>query len=84
MTYRVTIKGSARKELEALPDPLLRRADATIVGLSRDPRPRGCMRVRGTDLYRIRCGDHRVLYRVNDHAEIVEVVAIGHRREVYR
>jgi len=84
VTYRVLIKLSARKELEGLPDSLLRRIDAAVAALSEDPRPRGRVKVRGMELYRIRVGDYRVLYRLDDQAGIVEVTAIGHRREVYR
>lgn len=84
MTHRIIIKPSARKELEALPDPALRRVDGAISGLGDDPRPRGCTKVRGTNLFRIRVGDYRVLYRVDDRAGLIDVVSIGHRREVYR
>ncbi|MBI2369490.1 MAG: type II toxin-antitoxin system RelE/ParE family toxin [Deltaproteobacteria bacterium] len=84
MSYRVFIKPSARKELEALPDPLLQRIDRVITALGAEPRPRGCVRLRGMNLYRIRVGDYRVLYSVDDRSRLVEVTAVGHRRDVYR
>lgn len=84
MTYRITIKPTARKELEALSDPSLRRVDGAISALASEPRPRGCIKVRGTSLYRIRVGEYRVLYRVDDRARVIDIVGVGHRREVYR
>jgi mRNA interferase RelE/StbE len=84
VTYRIVVKPSARKELEALPDPILRRMDEAIVALAGEPRPRGCVKVRGTSLHRIRVGDYRALYRVNDQTRLVEIIGIGHRRDVYR
>ena len=85
MTCAVLIKPSARRELEALPDHMLRRADRVIAALGVVPRPRGSVKLRGTaDLFRVRVGDYRVVYRVDDPGRIVEVTRIGHRRDVYR
>ena len=60
------------------------RVAAVILSLETDPRPSGCKKLRGTEQYRIRCGDYRILYTLDDRRLIVEIVAIGHRREVYR
>lgn len=84
MSYRVVVKASARKELVALSDLALRRMDEAILALAGEPRPRGCVKLRSTSLHRIRVGDYRVLYRVNDQTRLVEIFAIGHRRDVYR
>ena len=84
MTHRIFIKPSARRELEALPDPILQRVDRAIVALGENPRPRGCIKLRVMDLYRIRVGDYRVLYSVDDQSRIVEVASVGRRGEVYR
>jgi mRNA interferase RelE/StbE len=51
--------------------------------LELDPRPLGCKKLKGRDAYRIRIGDYRVIYEINDGRLIVTVVTIGHRREVY-
>jgi len=57
----------------------------TAIGdLSEDPRPPGCRKMEGVDLYRIRVGDWRVLYQIRDFRLMVVVVQVGHRREVYR
>ena len=85
MTHTVLIKPSARRELESLPDEMLRRVDRIIASLATDPRPRGCVKLQGAaDLYRMRAGDYRVIYRIDDAIRVVEVTRIGHRRDVYR
>ncbi len=83
-SYRLLIKPSAAKELEGLPTKDRRRLADRIQGLSTEPRPAGCEKVSGHDLYRVRQGTYRVLYAVNDQEHIVLVIRIGHRREVYR
>lgn len=55
-----------------------------IVQLGADPRPANCIKLIGEDLYRIRVGDHRVIYAVDDATHQVIVARVGHRREVYR
>lgn len=84
MTYTLLIKPSARKELEALRDPLLRRVDKAIVSLARNPRGHGATKLAGASLYRIRVGAYRVVYEIDDRKREVQVVSVGHRREVYR
>ncbi len=83
-SYSLQIKPSAAKELEALPKKDRQRVVARIQGLATDPRPPGCEKLSGHDRYRVRQGDYRILYTVNDVALLVVVVKIGHRREVYR
>lgn len=82
--YSVEIKPSAQKELDALDDMLFARIDRKILALSDDPRPSGCKKLRGyKDLWRIRAGDWRVVYIINDDRKIVVVTRIAHRRDVY-
>ena len=83
-SYRLLIKPSAAKELEALPKRDRQRIVGRIQGLGRDPRPPGCEKLSGAEKYRVRQGDYRVLYTVDDDAREVVVVRIGHRRDVYR
>ena len=83
-SYSVLIKPSARKDIEALPKPDRRRIIAKIATLSSDPRPPGCEKLSGHDQYRLRQGNYRILYEIQDLVLIVVVVKVGHRREVYR
>ena len=85
MAYRVELTSKARRELAALPRDAQERIDARILALSEEPRPPGSKKLEGEDdLYRIRVGDYRIVYRVDDKVLVVLVVRIGHRREVYR
>ena len=82
--YRLQIKASAAKELEALPRKDCRRLVARIQQLAPDPRPLGCEKLSGDEKYRVRQGSYRVVYSVDDREHTVVIVKIGHRREVYR
>lgn len=82
--YRIEIKKSAAKEIKKLPSPDLKKILAAIASLSENPRPHGCVKLSGDEKYRIRSGDYRILYSIEDDALIVCVVKVGHRREVYR
>jgi len=84
--YRLIIKKSAAKELEQVePRTLRRRLVAAIEALAVDPRPTGCEKLAAAaEAYRIRQGDYRAVYAIDDKARVVSVVKVGHRREVYR
>ena len=83
-SYRLQIKPSAAKELEGLPMKDRRRVVARMQGLSDQPRPPGCEKLTGHDLFRVRQGKYRILYEVQDHDLTVIIFKIGHRRDVYR
>ena len=83
-SYRLVIKPSAAREIEALPKQNRRRIVAKIVSLSRDPRPPGCEKLSGHDQYRLRQANYRILYEIRDLVLVVVVVKVGHRRDVYR
>ena len=82
--YRVFIKPSAVKELDHLPRKDRERIARRIQKLADDPRPPGCEKFSMEEKYRIRQGQHRVIFAIDDDARTVLVVKIGHRREVYR
>ena len=84
--YRVQIKTSAIKELEAVaPKKERHRLAARISALGREPRPRGCQKLAGEgERYRVRQGRYRIVYSVNDSEQVVEIVKVGQRKEVYR
>lgn len=82
-SYNVEIKRSAAKELEHLPPKDRTRIIARIRALATDPRPAGCEKLSGQDRYRVRQGNYRILYEIDDTVVLVVVVRIAHRREVY-
>lgn len=83
-SYKLLITRSASKELEAVPAKDRGRIIAKIRDLEENPRPQGAEKLSGDDKYRLRQGDYRILYEIQDKQLIVTVVRIGNRREVYR
>ena len=83
-SYSLVIKKSAEREWRALPKTDSRRITERIRGLAHNPRPPGNEKLSWQDRYRIRRGDYRIVYGVDDERRTIEVVKIGHRREVYR
>ncbi len=82
--YSLVVKQSAQKELDALDDVMFARVDRKILTLADDPRPAGCKKLKGSrDHWRVRVGDWRVLYIIDDAEGLVSVTRIAHRREVY-
>jgi mRNA interferase RelE/StbE len=82
--YSVVIKSSAQKELDVLDDAVFRRIDRKILALGENPRPAGCKKLKGyKDQWRIRIGEWRVVYLVDDSAKFVSITRVAHRREVY-
>jgi mRNA interferase RelE/StbE len=82
--YSLEIKHSAQRELDALDDAVFKRIDRKILGLADNPRPPGCKKLRGyRDQWRIRVGDWRVVYLIDDAAKLVTITRVAHRREVY-
>jgi mRNA interferase RelE/StbE len=83
-SYSLQIRRSAAKELEAVPLKDRRRIVTRIEGLRTEPRPPRCEKLSGGDKYRIRQGNYRILYEIQDQALIVTVVRVGDGRDVYR
>ena len=83
--YRVTIKRSAVKEIEAIPQKKERQRIIRRIGqLADNPRPPESRKLSGHDRYRIRQGVYRIVYAVDDIEIVVVVVKVGHRKDVYR
>ena len=83
--YSIEIDTTAAKALARIQRTFQRKIAQAIADLAVDPRPHGCTKLTGTkDAYRIRIGDYRVVYTVNDAVRIVRIERIAHRREVYR
>lgn len=82
--YRINFARSARKELEALDANMVNRIFPKIEALAQEPRPQGCRKLVGeSNLWRIRIGDYRVIYDINDNALAVDIVAVKHRSKAY-
>lgn len=85
MTYRVQVAPAAVRQLRKLDGVALRRVQAAIELLAEEPRPSGAKKLVGGDgEWRVRTGDFRIVYEINDGVLLVLVVAVGHRREVYQ
>lgn len=83
-SYKIVFKRSAEKDLTALPNKDQRRIAECIDALSSAPRPVGCKKLSGPEnLWRVRVGDYRVIYQINDRIVTVLVLRIGNRRDVY-
>jgi len=82
--YELRVKPSVAKDLRPLPKADVRRILARIEALREGPRPTGSEKLSAQELYRVRQGGYRILYRIADGALIVEIVRVGHRREGYR
>jgi len=85
MPYAIRWKSTAEKSFLALPRPTRDALEPHIDGLEQNPRPHGCRKMAGfEDTYRIRVGDYRVVYRIDDDIRLVLVLAVGLRGGVYR
>ncbi|WP_174481792.1 type II toxin-antitoxin system RelE family toxin [methanotrophic endosymbiont of Bathymodiolus puteoserpentis (Logatchev)] len=83
--YKVELKKSAEKSLLKLPKPVIAKVIYLLQGLVHEPRPNGCKKLTGsTNTYRIRTGDYRVVYSIFDDVLTIDVIKIGHRKEIYK
>ncbi|BAU13314.1 plasmid stabilization system protein like protein [Leptolyngbya sp. NIES-3755] len=85
MTYAIVTPKAVQKQLDALPDEVYQRILKKLEQLTEDPRPDGVVKLKGsTDEYRIRIGDYRVRYKINDSELIILLVQCKHRKDSYR
>ena len=82
--YSLFLKESAAAELERIPKKDLQRIIRRVEALGDGPRPRDCEKLSSRELYRVRQGDYRIVYSIDDGGRTVEIFKIGHRNEVYR
>lgn len=83
--YAIEVTSAAARDLRRLTRSIQRRIGARIDALADDPRPRGATKLAGTEaLHRIRVGDYRIVYQIEDAILVVTVLRAGHRRDVYR
>lgn len=81
--YLVKIEKSVIKKLEKIDDPQYSKIKKAILNLSINPRPQGSLKLKGRDGYRIRVGDYRIIYEIYDKILCVEVIELGHRKDIY-
>jgi len=82
--YKIKIKPSAVKELNKISKKDLEKVSKKISALSSDPRPPGCEKLSGDEKYRIRQGNYRIVYSIEDDILIIVIVKVGHRRDIYK
>jgi mRNA interferase RelE/StbE len=83
--YTLTFARSARKELEKLPISTAEGILGRVEALQQNPRPSGALKLQGeTRLWRLRVGDYRVIYSIDDAAKMIDISMVRHRRDVYR
>lgn len=83
MNYQVLVIQRAQKSLARLAKTIVERVREAITDLAQDPRPPGCKKLVNRDGWRIRVGDYRVIYEIDDPGRVVTVMHIGHRRDIY-
>jgi mRNA interferase RelE/StbE len=82
--YEIFFRESVWKELRKVPKADLKKILSRIEQLGNDPRPMGCEKLTGHELYRVRQGNYRIVYSIQDNELTVWVVMVGHRKDVYR
>jgi mRNA interferase RelE/StbE len=82
--YRIVFRKSVVQDLRPIPNRDLRKILATLQSLAEEPRPSGIEKLSGQDRYRVRQGNYRIIYEINDTDVVVVVVKVGHRKDVYR
>ncbi len=82
-SYKLEFANSVRKDFKNIQKKDAERILARIDSLTEDPRPAGCVKLTGEEIYRIRVGSYRVLYKIEDAILLIVIIKIGHRRDVY-
>ena len=81
--FKIVFKKSVAKDLRGVPNQDVRKILSKIDGLAINPRGEDCKKLTGSDLYRVRCGDYRIIYEIKNSELIVTVIKVGHRSGVY-
>ena len=84
MAYKINIKPSALKDLDSLPDKEVKKISIRLMQLKDEPRPIGVQKLSAQEGYRIRSGNYRILFEINDESENVFIYRIKHRKESYK
>jgi mRNA interferase RelE/StbE len=84
MTYKISIRRKAQKQLAKIPASDYKKIKQAILDLTQDPRPSGSKKLKGRQGWRIRQGNYRVIYEIQDDQLIVIVLDVGNRKDIYR
>lgn len=82
--YKVIISNVAKKQMDRINYDVVKRISTKALSLEKEPRPPGCVKLKAKYGYRIRIGNYRILYEIDDLKNIVTIYKIAHRKEVYR
>jgi mRNA interferase RelE/StbE len=83
MIYRVRVERKAQKKLSKIPEPYYSNIKTAILDLGNNPRPNGYKKLKGRLGYRIRVADYRIIYEIQENVLLVEVIDLGHRKDIY-
>jgi len=83
-SYKIYFRKSAARELGKLPNPTVQKVIKRIEALAIDPRPVGCEKLTGQEFYRVRQGNYRIIYSIQDNELTVWVVKVSHRKDIYK
>lgn len=84
MKYTVEITSSAQRQFKKLSENIQSHLIPKILSLEENPRPVGVKKLQAFDYYRIRIGDYRIVYSINDKTHLVKILDLGHRKDIYR
>jgi mRNA interferase RelE/StbE len=82
--YVIVLSKKAQKQLDKLSDNIADPILEAIANLEENPRPQGCKKLKGRDGFRIRVGNYRIIYDIFDTELVVDVIALGHRKDIYK
>ncbi|MBL7178800.1 MAG: type II toxin-antitoxin system RelE/ParE family toxin [Desulfobacterales bacterium] len=82
--YKLFFKKSVQKDFDTIPKKDLKRILSRIKTLAENPRPPGCEKLTGQERYRLRQGQYRIVYSIQDDELTVWIVKVGHRKDIYR
>lgn len=81
--YKVNFSKKARKNLQNISEPFYSNIKKSILSLPENPRPFGYKKLKGRDAYRIRVGDYRIIYEIFDDQLLIDIINLGHRKDIY-
>jgi mRNA interferase RelE/StbE len=84
MTYTILVERYAQKQIMKLDKKYIPIIKAAIANLADNPRPNGYKKLKGEDAYRIRIGDYRIIYEIDDEIILITVISVGHRKDIYK